>query len=88
MRVAAPAEPIDAAHPSSTFLRAYDALARTHGERAEIQYLRILHLAATVPKRFFGSVSKRFRCIGPTDLIKAICRPGRDSAVTAAKTSP
>jgi hypothetical protein len=34
-------------YPSVTFRRAYDALARTHGERADVEYLRILHLAAT-----------------------------------------
>ncbi|HZL21317.1 MAG TPA: IS21 family transposase [Polyangia bacterium] len=35
-------------YPSITFRRAYDALVRTHGERADVEYLRILHLAATV----------------------------------------
>jgi hypothetical protein len=35
-------------YPSVTFRRAYDALVRTHGERADVEYLRILHLAATV----------------------------------------
>jgi hypothetical protein len=35
-------------YPSLTFRRAYDALVRTHGERADVEYLRILHLAATV----------------------------------------
>ncbi|MEO8564713.1 MAG: hypothetical protein ABI601_21760 [bacterium] len=34
-------------YPSITFRRAYDALVRTHGERADVEYLRILHLAAT-----------------------------------------
>ncbi len=34
-------------YPSVLFRRAYDALARTHGERADVEYLRILHLAAT-----------------------------------------
>jgi hypothetical protein len=34
--------------PSITFRRAYDALVRTHGERADVEYLRILHMAATV----------------------------------------
>lgn len=34
-------------YPSVTFRRAYDALARTHGERADLEYLRILQLAAT-----------------------------------------
>ena len=34
-------------YPSVVFRRAYDALVRTHGERADIEYLRILQLAAT-----------------------------------------
>jgi hypothetical protein len=34
-------------YPSVIFRRAYDALVRTHGERADVEYLRILHLAAT-----------------------------------------
>jgi transposase InsO family protein len=35
-------------YPSMLFRRAYDALVRTHGERADVEYLRILYLAATV----------------------------------------
>jgi hypothetical protein len=34
-------------YPSILFRRAYDALVRTHGERADVEYLRILQLAAT-----------------------------------------
>jgi hypothetical protein len=34
--------------PSVTFRRAYDRLHATHGERADVEYLRILHLAAKV----------------------------------------
>jgi hypothetical protein len=34
-------------YPSVTFRRAYDALVRTHGERADVEYLRILQLATT-----------------------------------------
>lgn len=34
-------------YPSVTFRRAYDALVRLHGERADLEYLRILQLAAT-----------------------------------------
>ena len=34
-------------YPSVTFRRAYDALVRTHGERADVEYLRILQLAGT-----------------------------------------
>jgi hypothetical protein len=33
--------------PAVTFRRAYDRLRVTHGERADIEYLRILKLAAT-----------------------------------------
>jgi len=33
--------------PSLVFRRAYDALKRWRGERADVEYVRILHLAAT-----------------------------------------
>jgi hypothetical protein len=33
--------------PSIVFRRAYDALVRARGERADIEYVRILHLAAS-----------------------------------------
>jgi hypothetical protein len=33
--------------PSLTFRQAYDALTMTHGERADVEYVRLLHLAAT-----------------------------------------
>src|SRR5262247_2767190 len=32
--------------PTLTFRRAYDALVTTHGDRADVEYLRVLHLAA------------------------------------------
>ena len=37
--------------PSLTFRAAYDALGRTHGERADVEYVRLLHLAATTSER-------------------------------------
>ena len=37
--------------PSLTFRTAYDALGRTHGERADVEYVRLLHLAATTSER-------------------------------------
>ena len=37
--------------PSLTFRSAYDALERTHGERADVEYVRLLHLAATTSER-------------------------------------
>jgi hypothetical protein len=37
--------------PSLTFRQAYDALGDTHGERADVEYVRLLHLAATTSER-------------------------------------
>jgi hypothetical protein len=37
--------------PSLTFRQAYDALGVTHGERADVEYVRLLHLAATTNER-------------------------------------
>ena len=37
--------------PSLTFRQAYDALGVTHGERADVEYVRLLHLAATTSER-------------------------------------
>jgi hypothetical protein len=37
--------------PSLTFRQAYDALCVTHGERADVEYVRLLHLAATTSER-------------------------------------
>ena len=36
---------------SLVFRAAYDALGRTHGERADVEYVRLLHLAATTGER-------------------------------------
>jgi hypothetical protein len=37
--------------PSLTFRQAYDALCLTHGERADVEYVRLLQLAATTSER-------------------------------------
>jgi hypothetical protein len=37
--------------PSLTFRQTYDALGVTHGERADVEYVRLLHLAATTRER-------------------------------------
>ena len=50
-------------YPSVTFRRAYDALVRTHGERADVEYLRILHLAATA-----GESARRPRSSRPCSI--------------------
>ena len=38
--------------PSLVFRAAYDALGRTHGERADVEYVRLLHPATTTGERF------------------------------------
>ena len=48
-------------YPSVTFRRAYDALVRTHGERADVEYLRILQLAATAGEARVAETPSR-RC--------------------------
>ena len=42
--------------PSLAFRHAYDALCGTHGERADIEYVRLLHLAATTSERTVEAV--------------------------------
>ena len=37
--------------PSLAFRQAYDALCLTHGDRADVEYVRLLHLAATTSER-------------------------------------
>jgi hypothetical protein len=37
--------------PTLTFRRAYDALVSSHGERADVEYVRVLHLAASTMER-------------------------------------
>jgi hypothetical protein len=46
--------------PTLVFRRAYDALVGTHGERADIEYLRVLHLAATDGELRVGTVLDGF----------------------------
>lgn len=46
-------------YPSVTFRRAYDALVRSHGDRADVEYLRILQLAATAGEARVGEVLGR-----------------------------
>jgi hypothetical protein len=45
--------------PSVTFRRAYDRLQSLHGERADVEYLRLLKLAATAGEAPVADVVKR-----------------------------
>jgi hypothetical protein len=56
-------------YPSVTFRRAYDALVRTHGERADVEYLRILHLAATVEARVSEVLAAVLDQVGSFDYV-------------------
>lgn len=63
--------------PSVTFRRAFDALQTTHGERADVEYLRILQLAA-----LHGEA-------GVTDALRAVLTAGRfDYAAVQQRVAP
>ena len=64
--------------PSLTFRAAYDALGRTHGERADIEYVRLLHLAATTgERRVEATLRARLEAGDPCDYarVQAQMRP-------------
>lgn len=80
--------------PSVTFRRAYDALETTHGERAAVEYLRILQLAAlhgearvtaalveVMPAGRFDYVAVQMRVAPPTPTIPTIRIPVPDLGV-------
>jgi hypothetical protein len=68
--------------PSTTFRRAFDALRATRGDRAEVEYLRILHLAAstmesTVEAALVGLLERGEPC--DYLAVQAIASPRRSS---------
>ena len=77
--------------PSLVFRRTYDALRSFHGERADAQYVRILHLAAVsgeeVVERIFSELlegGERF----DADRVRLAVRPERPSVPTVAIGAP
>ena len=64
--------------PSLVFRAAYDALGRTHGERADVEYVRLLHLAATTSeRRVEATLRARLEAGAPCDYagVQAEVRP-------------
>jgi hypothetical protein len=64
--------------PTLTFRRAYDALVQTRGERADIEYVRILHLAAsTLQSDVEHALTMLLECGARLDYaaVKAIAAP-------------
>ena len=64
--------------PSLTFRQAYDALCLTHGERADVEYVRLLHLAATTSEGPVQATLTRLLCEAqPFDYasVQALVRP-------------
>ena len=59
-----------------TFRAAYDAC-RTHGERADVEYVRLLHLAATTGQRRVETLRARLDAGDPCDYagVQAQVRP-------------
>ena len=77
--------------PSLVFRRTYDALRSFHGERADAQYVRILHLAAVsgeeVVERIFSELlegGERF----DADRVRLAVRPERPSVPTVTIGAP
>ena len=77
--------------PSLVFRRTYDALRSSHGERADVQYVRILHLAAVsgeqVVERTLGELlngGERF----DADRVRHAVRPERPSVPAVAIGAP
>lgn len=66
--------------PTLTFRRAYDALRRFHGERVDVEYVRILHLAAsTIEASVEAALAQRLGAGGrfDYDAVKALASPER-----------
>lgn len=54
--------------PGMVFRRAYDKLVETHGDRADVEYVRILHLAATTMEcRVEGALQQLLHALTPFD---------------------
>ena len=65
--------------PSLTFRAVYDALGRTHGERADVEYVRLLHLAATTSERQVEATLRARLDAGDTSTPASRPRCGRQS---------
>jgi hypothetical protein len=77
--------------PSLAFRRAYDALKAGRGDRADVEYVRILHLAASTMEATVETALERLLAEGaPLDYatVKAIANPERPSVPTLAIPSP
>lgn len=66
--------------PSLVFRRAYDALVSVRGDRADVEYVRILHLAAsTMQSTVEATLTKLLTCGDRLDFaaVKALCDPDK-----------
>lgn len=67
-------------YPTLVFRQAYDALCRTHGDRADVEYVRVLHLAAsTMEAPVERALTELLASNGSFDYVavKAIASPTR-----------
>jgi transposase len=68
--------------PSLTFRRAYDALRASRGDRADVEYVRVLHLAASTSERAVeGALTALLDRAEPFDYaaVKALAQPAEPS---------
>jgi hypothetical protein len=77
--------------PSLVFRRAYDALKAGRGDRADVEYVRILHLAAsTMEATVEAALERSLATGGPLDYaaVRAIASPERPTVPAVAIPSP
>ena len=77
--------------PTSIFRRAYVALSRWRGERADVDYLRVLHLAATTMEVVVErALAQLLEAGGPFDytVVRDLAAPIRPATPELAKLSP
>jgi hypothetical protein len=77
--------------PSLVFRRAYDALVEARGERADVEYVRVLHLAAsTMQSDVEATLKTLLECGKPFDYaaVKALCAPDKPTIPAVHIPSP
>jgi hypothetical protein len=77
--------------PSMTFRRAYDALRAARGDRADVEYLRILHLAASTMEALVEQALLRLLTSGAVfdyAAVRAIASPEQPAIPTVAIPTP
>ncbi len=77
--------------PTMTFRRAYDALTASRGDRADVEYVRILHLAASTMQSLVEAALESLLVAGKScdyDAVRAIAAPEKPTIPTVRIARP